>query len=216
MFTGIVQEIGRVRQIDRSARGASLWIDCTMEALQLGESVAVDGVCLTADEVRDGGFRADASAETLARTTLGERRAGDRLHLERALRLGDRVGGHLVTGHVDAVGRIVERTPLGAARKVAFEVPEPLAALIAPKGSVAVDGVSLTTNGVWGARFDVVLVPHTLGATRLGESGPGAAVNVEVDVLAKYVARLVSTRPNEGGVAGSDISVELLREKGFL
>lgn len=216
MFTGIVQNIGRVRRIGRSSRGASLWIDCAMDALQLGESVAVDGVCLTVDEAGEGCFRADASAETLARTTLGGRRTGDCLHLERALRLGDRVGGHLVTGHVDAIGRVVGHAPLGEAREVTFEVPEALAALIAPKGSVAVDGVSLTVNGVSGARFDVVVVPHTLGATGLGTLGPGAAVNIEVDVLARYVARLLRAPSNEGRASGGDISLELLREKGFL
>jgi riboflavin synthase len=191
MFTGLVQEVGSVRQVRRTASGAALWIDAPFDDLVLGESVAVDGACLTVKESDARGFLADASTETLAKTTLGDRRRGDRVHLERALRLGDRLGGHMVTGHVDGVGRMVLRSPLGDTEKVVFEVPADLAPYLAPKGSVAVDGVSLTVNGVQRTRFDVVLVPFTLTATTFAARSLGSRVNIETDVLAKYVARLI-------------------------
>jgi riboflavin synthase len=191
MFTGLVQEVGAVREVRRTASGAALWIDAPFDDLVLGESVAVDGACLTVKESDARGFLADASTETLAKTTLGERRRGDRVHLERALRLGDRLGGHMVTGHVDGVGRMVQRSRVGDAEKVAFEVPADLAPYLAPKGSVAVDGVSLTVNGVQRTRFDVVLVPFTLTATTFAGRSLGSRVNIETDVLAKYVARLI-------------------------
>jgi riboflavin synthase len=192
MFTGLVQQIGRVREVRRGGGGAALWIDAQLGALDMGESIAVDGACLTVKAMDAAGFRADASAETLAKTTLGDRRGGDPVHLERALRLGDRLGGHLVTGHVDGVGRMVERAGLGDSEKVVFEVPRDLARFIAPKGSVTVDGVSLTVNGVAGNRFDVVLVPYTRQETTFDRRPTGARVNIETDVLAKYVARLLA------------------------
>lgn len=191
MFTGLIQAMGRVREVRRGGGGASLWIDAELGALEQGESIAVDGACLTVNAMDARGFRADASAETLAKTTLGERRGGDPVHLERALRVGDRLGGHVVTGHVDGVGRLVERTGLGDSVKVVFEVPRELAPQLASKGSVAVDGVSLTVNGVAGNRFDVVLVPYTRRETSFDRRPTGSRVNIETDVLAKYVARLV-------------------------
>ncbi|MFW5925583.1 MAG: riboflavin synthase [Myxococcota bacterium] len=213
MFTGLVQRVGRVREVRRAQQGASLWIDATLGPYAPGESIAVDGACLTVDASDEDGFRANASTETLAKTTLGERRSGDGVHLERALRLGDPMGGHLVTGHVDGVGRIAERAALGDAERVVFEVPAALAPLLASKGSVAIDGVSLTVNGVSGTRFDVVLVPHTRQETTFDDRPLGAPVNVEVDVLAKYVARLLG----KPGVSDEgDVSLELLRDKGFL
>jgi riboflavin synthase len=171
------------------------------EPLVLGESVSVDGVCLTVDAISPDGFEADASAETLARTTLGALPPGAPVNLERAMRAGDRFGGHVVGGHVDAVGEVVARRPVGEAVEVAFRVPRALAPLFATKGSVAVNGVSLTVNGVSAEGFDVTLIPATQRATGLAALPVGARVNVEVDVLARYVARQLALGT---GPTGSD------------
>lgn len=213
MFTGLVADIGTVRRIDRSAEGAALAIESRFEALELGESIAVDGACLTVARIEAAQFFAEASAETLAKTTLGDRARGDRVHLERALRADERLGGHIVTGHVDGVGRLVERKPLGDSVLVTFEVPDRLASFIAPKGSVALDGVSLTVNEVDERRFQVVLVPYTRKETTFDGKTPGARINVEADVLAKYVARLLG-RPGVDG-SGGGLSLETLRRQGY-
>lgn len=203
MFTGLVEEKGAL--IGRVTRGpgARLSLRCKMAPLVLGESIAVDGVCLTVDAIVPGGFEAEASAETLARSTLGARAIGASVNLERATPLGGRMGGHVVGGHVDAVGAIVEKKPVGEALKVTFSFPRELGALIAEKGSIAIDGVSLTINGVAGDRFDVVLVPHTRGATSLDALAVGTKVNLEVDVLARYVARQLAVLGIEGREASS-------------
>ncbi len=214
MFTGLVDSIGEIQQVARSAAGARFHVVCPYDALVLGESIAVNGVCLTVtEETRSPhGFWADASTETLDKTNLGELKSGGRVHLERALRLGDRMGGHLVTGHVDGVGRIVSRTPLGDAVRVTFAVPQALAPFFAPKGSATIDGVSLTVNGASERRFDVALVPYTRSETLFDHKPVGARVNLEVDVLAKYVARLLG-RP---GVDGVDPGVLEPTESGLL
>jgi riboflavin synthase len=165
---------------------------------ELGESIAIDGVCLTVNEAVDGGFEADASFETLARTTLGRLPPGATVHIERSLRAGSPMGGHLVSGHVDGVGALVGRRPLGDAIVMAFHFPHELARFVAEKGSVTVDGVSLTVNTVspGGDRsadtFEVAIVPHTLAKTKLGALSPGDPVNLEVDLVARYVARILS------------------------
>ncbi len=216
MFTGLVEQIGTIRRVDRNAKGVTLEVACAYEGYVLGESIAVNGACLTVTADRGGAFTADASLETLDKTTLGELTTGSRVHLERALAAGERLGGHLVTGHVDGVGHVVEKSPLGDAMKVVFEVPEPLAPFMAPKGSVTVHGVSLTVNGVRGRRFDVVLVRFTRTETIFDDLGPGARVNLEADVLAKYVARLLG-RPGVDGVDdGGGVSLDLLRRHGYL
>lgn len=198
MFTGLVEEIGKLSRIDRRGPSARLAIGMHAQPLQLGESVAVDGVCLTVDRITPEGFEADASAETLARTTLGGLGPGARVHLERATPLGGRMGGHIVAGHVDGLGRVTELRPVGEARRLSLRLPAELAPYVAEKGSIALDGVSLTLNGVVdeaaGSVVDLVLVPHTLGATKLGALRAGDAVNVEVDVLARYVARQLALR----------------------
>lgn len=164
-------------------------------ALVLGESIAVNGACLTVVADHGGTFEADVSAETLAKTTLGELLPGAEVNLERSLKVGDRLGGHLVAGHVDGVARVLDITASGDARQIAFEAPEALAPFIAAKGSVAIDGVSLTVNGVEGRRFEVMLIPHTLAVTNLKHLGPGSRVNLEVDLVARYVVRyLTATR----------------------
>jgi riboflavin synthase len=192
MFTGIIQAVGSLRTVER--RGASAWLSvgCPFAKLELGESVAVDGVCLTVVRVVDGGFTADASAETLARTTLGERAVGAKVNLERALALGDRMGGHIVAGHVDGVGELVRRERVESAERVVFRAPREVLRYLAPKGSVAIDGVSLTVNDVAGDTFEVMLVPFTQGATTLSERRAGDRVNLEADVIARYVARALT------------------------
>ncbi|MGB8222041.1 MAG: riboflavin synthase [Polyangiales bacterium] len=190
MFTGLIEQVGTIEHLDSRNDGLSIRIACALQAYELGESIAVNGTCLTVKSFSDGQFEADASLETLDKTNLGDLCEGDRVHLERALALGDRLGGHLVTGHVDGVGTLVARTPEGSYLRASFEVPKRLAPFLAPKGSITVNGVSLTVNAVSGIRFDVMLVPYTLDETTFGEMANGTRVNLEVDVLAKYVASL--------------------------
>jgi riboflavin synthase len=196
MFTGIVTAIGEVAAIER--RGdARFAIACAYDpaSVAIGASIACSGACLTVVEVtgRSGGslFAVDVSAETLSMTTLGTWRAGTRVNLERALKVGDELGGHLMTGHVDGVARIVGIAEEGDSRRFRFRVPPGLSRFIAPKGSVALDGTSLTVNEVEGSEFGVNIIPHTLAVTTWGEARTGQGVNVEIDTLARYVARLM-------------------------
>jgi riboflavin synthase len=193
MFTGIITDIGEVaareggRFVIRSSYAA--------ESIAIGASIACDGTCLTATRVDRAGtgstFAVDVSNETLARTTLGEWAPGRRLNLERALRAGDELGGHMVSGHVDGVGRIAAMSPDGQSRRFTIEVPSDVSRYIAAKGSVALDGISLTVNEVGENRFGINIIPHTLTHTTLGSKKPGDRVNLEVDVVARYVARLM-------------------------
>jgi riboflavin synthase len=197
MFTGIVEGIGKIEALRARPGGTrriAIASDLPVGKLPLGASIAVDGVCLTVVARKAKRFEADVGPETLKVTTFGERRAGDRVHLERPLRLGDPLGGHLVAGHVDAVGRILVRKPVGEALSLRIAAPKELAPLLAVKGSVTVDGVSLTVNEVRGSTFSVTLIPHTLAVTCLGERKTGDRVNIEADLIAKHVARLV--KPN--------------------
>ena len=191
MFTGLIEQVGTIEKVDLRDDGLSIRIGCALHPYTLGESIAVNGTCLTVKSFSEAHFDADASPETLDKTTLGNLSNGDRVHLERAMALGDRLGGHLVTGHVDGVGTLVRQEPEGDYRRVVFEVPNRLAPFLAPKGSITVNGVSLTVNSVEGRRFDVMLVPFTLDETTFGQMDPGAGVNLEVDILAKYVASLL-------------------------
>ncbi|HVC61679.1 MAG TPA: riboflavin synthase [Acetobacteraceae bacterium] len=198
MFTGIVTALGTVRAINPLGNGqdmrlvvAAPWSDTA--GIAIGASIACSGCCLTAVEVGPDWFAADASAETLACTTLGRWRAGSRVNLERSLRMGDELGGHLVSGHVDGLGEALSATPENASTRWRFRVPAPLARFIAVKGSVAVDGVSLTVNAVDADTFAVNVIPHTAQVTGFGRLAPGDAVNIEIDMLARYVARLAET-----------------------
>jgi riboflavin synthase len=195
MFTGIVEGTGRVvtLAVAPGGAGARLEVEAPWPAgtLAAGDSVAVDGCCLTVAAATPTGFAADLVAETLRRTALGRLAAGDRVNLERPLALGGRLGGHLVQGHVDGVARVLERQAAGEGRELRVELPEALARYVVEKGSIAVDGVSLTVAGVGRGWFAVALVPHTLATTTLGERGPGDPVHLEVDLVAKYVERLV-------------------------
>jgi len=195
MFTGIITDVGEVvateRRGDLRARIATAYDPAT---IALGASIACDGVCLTVvdrgTEAGRGWFALDISAETVSKTTLADWAPGRRVNLERALRVGDELGGHIVSGHVDGVGVVVAARPEGDSTRVDIEAPAALAPFIAPKGSIAVDGASLTVNEVGGGRFGVNLIPHTKAWTTFCDMAPGRRVNLEIDVLARYVARL--------------------------
>ncbi len=198
MFTGIISDLGRLREV-RKAGDARFVIETALDTgpWALGASVACSGVCLTVVDKGPGWFAVDVSAETLSKTTLGDWQSGHGVNLEASLRLGDELGGHLVSGHVDATAKVVERRPEGDSLRLAFEAPASLAGCIASKGSVALDGVSLTVNEVadladGGVRFGVNVIPHTAEVTSLGKLEVGARVNLEIDVLARYVQRLLS------------------------
>jgi len=197
MFTGIVQGMGKVRSVEPRGGDVRMWIDTgpvPLGDVTLGGSIAVNGCCLTAVEFEPAAFAADLSRETLSLTTAGQWAPGTPVNLEKALTAGQALGGHYVTGHVDGVGQVVTRHDDARSVRVEFEVPPELARYVARKGSICVDGVSLTINGVAGNRFDVNLVPHTLGVTLLGDYRPGTRVNLEVDIIARYLERLVAER----------------------
>lgn len=191
MFTGLVETLGKLAARASAAKGARLTVHCDFRNLALGESIAVDGVCLTVDRILSEGFEADASSETLARTTLGTLAVGGPLNLERALLPTTRLGGHLVSGHVDGVGALASRVADGDYQKLTFHMPSALARYVAEKGSITVSGVSLTVNGTSDDTFNVMVIPHTLARTTLGGLRPNDAVNLEVDLIARYVARLL-------------------------
>jgi riboflavin synthase len=192
MFTGIVTDLGRVKRLRRSAI-LDLTIATTYDTstIPLGASIACSGACLTVVAVEPGAFSVQASAETLACTTLAEWQEGTLVNLERPLRLGDELGGHLVLGHVDGLAQIIERRAEAESERFVFESPHELAQFIAPKGSVALDGVSLTVNEVSKNRFGVNIIPHTLSCTNLGQAQPGQRMNFEIDPIARYVSRLL-------------------------
>ena len=193
MFTGIITDIGRVRAVTpRTAADCRIEIETGFDTagMALGASVACSGPCLTLVDKGPGWFAVDVSAETLACTTLGGWKPGTPVNLERALRIGDELGGHIVTGHIDGVGALISIESDGDSNRLVIEAPKELARFIAQKGSITLEGVSLTVNEVAGRRFGVNIIPHTLGQTTLGVIGVGAGVNLEIDVLARYVARL--------------------------
>ena len=197
MFTGLVEDVGTVARADR--RGDALVLAVKPERIPLGElavgdSVCHDGACLTVTQLARDHYTVLAGAETLARTTLGELRTSSRVNLERALRVGDRLGGHWVTGHVDGTGTLHSRRDLGSNLVLDIAAPRALLRLVVEKGSIAVAGVSLTVNAVTADTFSVAIIPHTRDHTTLGALQPGALVNLETDVLAKHVARLMEAR----------------------
>jgi riboflavin synthase len=194
MFTGLIETVGRVKRVVPGAGATRLAIESDLPVVSMedGESVAVDGVCLTVSRRTGKGFEADAVAETLRRTTLGRLRVGDPVHLERSLTLDDRLGGHLVQGHVDAVSRVVSLSRRGDDVRLSVALPASLRRFVAEKGSIAVSGVSLTVAGTRSRAFTVALIPATLARTKLGDLRPGDGVNLEVDVIARYLERLMS------------------------
>ena len=197
MFTGIVEELGTVRAVTPNEGGARIEIGAhdVLDDAVLGASIAVNGVCLTVVALGDGWWAADAVIETLRRSNLGALAPGDRVNLERPLRLGDRLGGHLVQGHVDATGVVGERTPLpDGSTLVRIDAPADILRYVVHKGSITVDGISLTVAGLHDDGFDIAVIPHTLAVTTLGHAPVGTRVNLEVDMLAKYVERLTTER----------------------
>jgi riboflavin synthase len=218
MFTGIIQAVGQVAALE--PKGADMRVHVRTGKLdladvRLGDSIAVNGVCLTAVALPDDGFWADVSGETLSRTAFSELRVGSRVNLEKALTPSSRLGGHLVSGHVDGVGVVKSRAEDGRSVRFRIQAPDELAKYIAEKGSVCIDGISLTVNLVNGAEFELNIVPHTLQETTMGEFQPGRRVNLEVDVIARYLERLLlgekAAQPNGGG-----INLAFLAEHGFL
>jgi riboflavin synthase len=205
MFTGIIESIGRIRALEPTGGDLRLHIDTGSLDLSdgvLGESIAVSGVCLTVVAFDAASFAADVSNETLSRTTLGDLKAGDAVNLERAMRADGRFGGHMVSGHVDGVGSVLSIADDARSQRWRFRAPDTLAHYIAEKGSICVEGVSLTVNAVDGAEFEVNLVPHTVAHTNLGALGVGARVNLEVDVVARYLERLAYGR--ESGIGNRE------------
>jgi len=207
MFTGLIEGTGKLKTIEPRGKDMRLSIQASfdLEGFQTGESVAVDGVCLTVVSWQARAFTVDVSQETLSRSTLGQRSVGDEVNLERALRLGDRLGGHLVNGHVDGKARVMARKQRGDSLVFVFEVVAELGRYIIEKGSVAVNGVSLTVNRCGEQSFDVNIVPHTARVTTIGSLRVGDEVNIEVDIIGKYVERFVrpmqeSDSPSTGGV----------------
>ena len=215
MFTGLIEDLGTLRELRTSAEQARLTVatGLPMTEFVLGESIAVNGVCLTVITFGDGVFSADVSPETLKRSTLGHLMRGSRVNLERALRLTDRLGGHLVTGHIDGRARIIERRQDGNAWHLRFHAGPTVTELLVAKGSVAIDGISLTVNEVSGETFALAVIPHTLALTTLQERKVGDEVNVETDLIGKYVARFM-----QNGVPGKaqGVTLDLLAKHGFM
>ena len=215
MFTGIIEAVGSIGQVETKGTDLRLRVDADgldLSDVRIGDSIAVSGVCLTAVGCSAGGFSADVSRETLEHTTLSAARSGVRVNLEKALAAGARLGGHLVSGHVDGVGVVRERRRDGQSLRLGIEAPASLARYIAPKGSICVDGVSLTVNGVDGVRFELNIVPHTAQQTTLASLAAGQRVNLEVDLIARYLERLLSA-PAVKESAG--LSEEFLAAHGF-
>jgi len=215
MFTGIIEGLGTIAGVRPSGQGKRLTIqsDFSLQGTRVGDSIAVNGACLTAVQLADRRFEADVSSESVARTTLAEARTGERVNLERALRFSDRIDGHLVAGHVDGTGVIVSRQPAGNAVVVTVAVPEELARQMIIKGSVAVDGVSLTINTLDARSFAVAVIPHTSVLTTIGFKQTGERVNIETDMIGKYVEKFLSTR-TEAKPTG--VTLELLAKSGYL
>ncbi len=217
MFTGIIQAVGHIRATEQRGGDVRLNVETgslDLSDVALGDSIAVSGVCLTTVEIGRDYFAADVSNETLVRTTLGALGAGARVNLEKALTPTTRLGGHLVSGHVDGVGEIVERRTDGRSERFLVRAPAELSRYIAAKGSICVDGISLTVNHVDGNEFGLNIVPHTLSATNLGDARPGRRVNLEVDIIARYLERLLlgdAARSAESGVTRT-----LLEQAGWL
>lgn len=213
MFTGLIEETGTLVALERRGADAVVRVRAAkvLSDLKPGDSIACSGPCLTARDISGEGFSADVSRETLERTTLGRLRPGAPLNLERSVRLQDRLGGHLVQGHIDAVGRVVARERVGDSELWWFEVPDACRRYIVEKGSVALDGVSLTVAGIEGGRFSAAFIPTTLRETAFGSKGPGDPVNVECDIIAKYVEKLLGGRSGAPG----GLTMEKLAEHGF-
>ena len=218
MFTGLIEEKGRVRRITQQGPGFTFQVEASAQMVRelvLGESVAIDGACMTVTYASGETFSFDASSESVKRTTLGQRRVGDAVHLERALRLGDRVGGHLVSGEVDGFGALVVTKSVGTAIWLRFKIESHLMGYLIEKGSIAIDGISLTVNELFDDGFSVMLIPHTQSVVHLQDKAVAEQVNIEVDQIGKYVERLLGLKSSETQSSSSGLSMEKLRALGF-
>ncbi len=215
MFTGLIEDLGTLQEIRIGTDQARLTVatGLPMAELTLGESIAVNGVCLTVTSFSDGTFCADVSPETLSCTSLGRLSRGSRVNLERALRLSDRLGGHLVTGHVDGMGRIIELRKDGNAWLLKFQIAAAVSSFLVPKGSVTVDGISLTVNEVFEDTFSLTIIPHTLAMTTLQDRKIGDEVNIETDLIGKYVARFLQDGDSD---KPQGVTMDILAKHGFL
>ena len=216
MFTGLIQSIGKVRTLKQQGHSAQLQITSSLvnEDLQLGESIAVNGACLTVIAWDKGSFTVDVSPETLSCTTLGQLKGSQSVNLERAMRLSDRLGGHLVSGHIDCVASVKRRYEDQNAIRFEFEVPQNVIRYLVEKGSVAIDGISLTVNKVEADMFSVAVIPHSLEMTTLKDCREGSQVNVETDLLGRYVERLLQGKNNPEN--GKKVDLDFLAKNGFL
>ena len=224
MFTGIVEEVGTIRELRFQAEGAVITVSAKniLPGIAIGDSIAVNGVCLTAVNIITGAFVCGISEETLRRSAFRKTKTGARVNLERALAANGRLGGHIMQGHVDDVGQMISRTPSGGGFEISFSFPRALERYLVYKGSIAVNGISLTIAALGKEKFSVAVIPHTLSATNLGDLAPGDPVNLETDILGKYFERyfqlgLAGNTENslESGEAGSKLTVEYLMKQGF-
>jgi riboflavin synthase len=217
LFTGIIEETGTIRSLVREPEGAVLVVEARKIAPELaqGDSVAVNGVCLTVVASTHLDFRADVSAESLRRSSLAQARQGKPVNLERALSVGSRLGGHIVQGHVDGVGALISAHPSGEGYEMEFSVPSELERYLVVKGSVAVDGISLTVATLKPGAFGVAVIPHTYSATNLGQMKPGDRVNLEGDILAKYFERFFTLGLLDSRTPRNELTVDMLKEQGF-
>lgn len=219
MFTGLVEERGRLVRVTPSGPGMTLAVEASkpfVSSLRLGDSVAVDGACMTVTATSETVFCFDASSESLNRTTLGSRNSGDALHLERALRLGDRVGGHLVSGHIDGLGTLIGQKSVGRAVQMRFAIDAALLPYLIEKGSIAIDGTSLTINELFDDGFNVMLIPHTQSIVHLNSKKLNDRVNIEVDQIGKYVERLLGFAGHTGDTKRPGLTMNRLKELGYL
>ncbi|MFW6284724.1 MAG: riboflavin synthase [Desulfosalsimonas sp.] len=217
MFTGIIEGLGTLANTQPAGSGRRLTIDAdfALDGTRIGDSIAVNGACLTAVEISGSRFSADVSAETLARSTLGDARPGRRMNLERALRLSDRLDGHLVSGHIDGRARVTHKKDMGGSIVFGFAVSEQISRYLIAKGSVAVDGISLTINTCGPGRFDIAVIPHTAKITTIGLKTPGDPVNIETDLIGKYVKKFLKG-DNPGDPEQKGIDMTFLSKAGFL
>jgi riboflavin synthase len=215
MFTGIIQAVGNIRQIEQRGTDARYVIgtgDLDMSDVQIGDSIAAQGVCLTAIEFGNDYYVADVSGETLSRTTFGQLVKGSAVNLEMSVTPTTRLGGHMVSGHVDGIGEVIDRSSDGRSERFVIKAPDELAKYIAEKGSICIDGISLTVNGIAGSQFDLNIVPHTLSVTTMGNLQAGSTVNLEVDVVARYLERLML---GDNAASTGGITEGFLKEHGF-
>ena len=213
MFTGIIEELGTVGQMDRRPDSIKLTIQArkVLEGTQLGDSIAVNGVCLTVTSMTDSSFTADVMHETMRRSSLSDIKSGSKVNLERAMQVGGRLGGHIVSGHIDGVGHIARIASDGIARVITISIPKDMEPFIVEKGSIAIDGISLTVVSVGNSQFSVSIIPHTMANTTLIDKHPGAVVNLETDVIGKYVHSFTTAHTGKR----SGITMETLLENGF-